>query len=59
MQLLPLEYVNGHLFVIIDEDNWLVDTGAHVSYFQDRSLVSSRSSWNDTPAGQYPGHYWK
>jgi len=26
------------LFVTIDEDNWLVDTGAHVSYFQDGSL---------------------
>jgi hypothetical protein len=38
MQLLPLESLKGHLFVTPGEDNWLVDTGAQISYFQNRSL---------------------
>jgi len=42
MQLLPLEHVNGHLFVIIGEDNWLVDTGAPSSFGNVELVIQNR-----------------
>jgi len=36
---IPLQLINGHIFVLLDEKLWMINTGARTSFGDDRNLV--------------------
>jgi len=53
MSALPLRFRDGHVFVELEGERWLLGTGARISYVQDDSVHEFPCAGNVTDL--YPG----